>query len=99
MPEVAEVCPPLPCSLCNMYGTVLHMTLEPIPDPTWWELVAHWRIRAKMTKAELAEICGISRTHLYRIENGEYHATPEQMEAVEAALRARISAQKAEAAA
>ncbi len=67
------------------------MPLEPIPDPTWWELVAHWRIRTGQTKAELAKACGVSRTQLFRIETGRSQATPEQVTAIETAIFAALA--------
>jgi len=65
------------------------MPLGPVPEPTWWECVAQWRLRVGMTKAQLADACGVSRMHLYRIETGQYTATDDQVLAIEAALIAK----------
>lgn len=61
-------------------------SLKPVPDPTWRECVAQWRLRLGLTKQDLAEKCGLSRVTLWRIESGKQEPTQEQIDTVERAI-------------
>ena len=77
--------------LCHYlcYGLRVAQTvhgLRPVDDPSWREIVAQHRLRLDLTKGQLAELCGISRTTLYRIESGRHEPTPAMVAAIEHAL-------------
>lgn len=88
--------------LCHYlcYGPLVAQTvhgLGPVPDPSWRECVAQHRLRLDLTKQQLAELCGISRTTLYRIESGRHDPTPEQVALIERTLLTYVKPELIEA--
>jgi transcriptional regulator with XRE-family HTH domain len=52
--------------------------------------IAELRREQKLTQTKLAELAGIQRTHLLRIEAGRYAVTLETIEAIARALGASV---------